>query len=44
MLATQEAEIRGIAVGGQPGQIVPETLSPKNPSQKWAGGVAEGAD
>jgi hypothetical protein len=25
MLATQEAEIRGIAVGGQPGQIALKT-------------------
>jgi hypothetical protein len=29
ILATQEAEIRRIAVQSQPGQIVPETLSQK---------------
>jgi hypothetical protein len=40
--ATQEAEIRRIAIGSQPGQIVLETLSQKNPSQKRAGGVAQG--
>jgi hypothetical protein len=34
ILATQEAEIRRIMVPGQPGQIVHETLSQKNPSQK----------
>jgi hypothetical protein len=38
--ATQEAEIRRIAVQSQPGQIVFEILSRKNLSQKWAGGVA----
>jgi hypothetical protein len=32
ILATQEAEIRRIAVLSQPGQIVHETLSQKNPS------------
>jgi hypothetical protein len=42
ILATQEAEIRRITVWGQPGQIVHETLSGKNPSQKRAGGVAQG--
>jgi hypothetical protein len=41
ILATQEAAIR-IAVPSQPGQIVPETLIQKCPSQKWAGGVAQG--
>jgi hypothetical protein len=29
ILATWEAEIRRMAVGGQPGQIVLKTLSPK---------------
>jgi hypothetical protein len=41
-LATQEAEIRRIQVQSQLRQIVPETLSRKNPSQKRAGGVAQG--
>jgi hypothetical protein len=31
ILATQEAEIRRISVQSQPGQIVLETLSQKNP-------------
>jgi hypothetical protein len=38
--ATQEAEIRRIAVQNQPGQIVHKTQSQKNPSQKrswWSG-------
>jgi hypothetical protein len=39
-LATREAEIRRIAVHSQTRQIVHETLSRKNPSQKSAGGVA----
>jgi hypothetical protein len=39
---TQEAEIRRIVVGSQSGQIVCETLSLKNPSQKRSGGVAQG--
>jgi hypothetical protein len=34
ILAIQKAEIRRIAVQSQPRQIVPETLSQKNPSQK----------
>jgi hypothetical protein len=38
---TQEAEIRRITVRSQPGKIVCETLSPKKPSQKTAGGVAQ---
>jgi hypothetical protein len=42
ILATQEAEIRRIAVRSQPGQIVSETLSRKDLSQKRAGGVAQG--
>jgi hypothetical protein len=43
-LATQEAEIRRIAVQSQPRQIVPEMLSQKNSSQKRAGRVAQGVD
>jgi hypothetical protein len=42
ILATQEAQIRRIAVRRQPGQIVCETLSQKKPSQKWASRVAQG--
>jgi hypothetical protein len=43
ILATQQAEIRRILVRSQSGQIVCETLSQKNnPSQKRAGGVAQG--
>jgi hypothetical protein len=42
ILATQEAEIRRIAFQSQPRQIVHKTLSQKNPSQKRAGGVAQG--
>jgi hypothetical protein len=42
ILATQEAEIRGIVVQIQPGQIVCETLSQKKPITKKAGGVAQG--
>jgi hypothetical protein len=41
ILATQEAEIRRIMVSSQPKQIVHETLSQKNPSQKKAGRVAQ---
>jgi hypothetical protein len=44
ILATWEAEIRRVTVWSQPGQIVFETLSWKNPSQKRAGGVAQGVD
>jgi hypothetical protein len=44
ILATPEAEIRRIVVPSQPGQIVQETLSQKNPSQNRAGGVAQGID
>jgi hypothetical protein len=43
ILATQEAEIRRIAVRSQPGQIVHKTLFQKNTSQKRAGRVDEGA-
>jgi hypothetical protein len=40
ILATQEAEVRRIAVGSQPGQVVLEMLSQKNLSQKkgWCSG------
>jgi hypothetical protein len=39
ILATREAEIKRIAVPNQPRQIVHETLSPENLSQKRVGGV-----
>jgi hypothetical protein len=39
ILATQEAEIRRMAVQSQPREIVCETLSHKTPSKKRAGGV-----
>jgi hypothetical protein len=39
ILATQEAEISRIK---QPGHIVHKILSQNNPSQKRAGGVAQG--
>jgi hypothetical protein len=42
ILATQEAEIRRITVPSQPGQIVRETLSQKNPSQKRTDKVSQG--
>jgi hypothetical protein len=42
ILITQEAEIRRITVRSQPGQIVQETLFWKIPSQKRAGGLAQG--
>jgi hypothetical protein len=42
ILATQEAEIRRIKVWSQPRQIVHETISWKNPSQKSSGGEAQG--
>jgi hypothetical protein len=42
ILATQEAEMRRIEARSQPGQIVLETLSWKNPSQKRTDGVAQG--
>jgi hypothetical protein len=40
ILATQEADIRRISVQSQLGQIVHETLSQKNPTQKkgWQSG------
>jgi hypothetical protein len=43
-LTTQEAEIRRIMVHSQPGQIICETLSQKNSSQKRTGRVAQGID
>jgi hypothetical protein len=42
ILATQEAEIKRIMVPSQQGQIVLKKLSKKNPSQRRAGGVAQG--
>jgi hypothetical protein len=42
ILAIQETEMRRIKVGSQLRQIVHKTLSQKNPSQKRAGGVAQG--
>jgi hypothetical protein len=41
ILATWEAEIRGITVQSQPGQIVLKILSQKYSTQKSAGGVAQ---
>jgi hypothetical protein len=41
ILATQEAEIRRIAVQSQPGQIVYKTLSRKKPNTKRPGGEAQ---
>jgi hypothetical protein len=42
ILATQEAEIRRIDVQSQPGQRVGEDPVSENPSQKRAGGEAQG--
>jgi hypothetical protein len=42
ILASQETEIRRIEVQSQPRKILCETLSQKNPSQKRAGGMAQG--
>jgi hypothetical protein len=42
ILATQKAEIGRMAVQSQHGQTVCKTLSQKSPSQKRAGGVAQG--
>jgi hypothetical protein len=42
ILATQEAEIRRIAVRSQPRQTVQETLSRKTVQKNRAGGVAQG--
>jgi hypothetical protein len=44
ILATQEAEIRGIAAQSQPRQIVHETLSQEIHHKKRAGGVVQGVD
>jgi hypothetical protein len=41
-LTTQEAVIRAIMVCSQPGQTIHKILSQKNPSQKRAGGMAQG--
>jgi hypothetical protein len=40
--ATQEAELRRITVGSQPGQMVHKTLSQKTLHKNRAGGVAQG--
>jgi hypothetical protein len=42
ILATEEAEIRKMAVQSQPGQIVHKTLSWRKPPQKRTNGVAQG--
>jgi hypothetical protein len=42
IIATQEAEIRRIAVQSQPGQIVQATLSRKTLPKNRASGVAQG--
>jgi hypothetical protein len=42
--STQDADIRLITVQNQPGQIACKILSWKIPSQKRAGGVAQGID
>jgi hypothetical protein len=44
ILATQEAEIRRIVVPSQFRQIVYDTLSQTNPSQKKADGVAQAVE
>jgi hypothetical protein len=44
ILATQEAEVRRIAVRSQPGQIVYETLSWETLHKNRAGGVTQGED
>jgi hypothetical protein len=41
ILAIQEAKIKRIAVGSQPGKIVPETLSRKYRIQKRTGRVTQ---
>jgi hypothetical protein len=41
ILATQEAEIRRIAVGSQPGQIVHKTLAQKTLHKKKKRGLVE---
>jgi hypothetical protein len=42
ILATQEIESKRIKVQSQPPQIVQETPSQRNPSQKRVGGVTQG--
>jgi hypothetical protein len=42
ILVTQETEIQSIEVQSQPGQIISDTLSQKNPTQKRTGGVVQG--
>jgi hypothetical protein len=46
ILTSQEAEIRRVMVQSQPEQIVHETLSRKNPSQKkgWRSGSSVGPE
>jgi hypothetical protein len=44
ILATQETQIRRMAVRSQPGQIVQETLYQKKSITKRAGRVAKGED
>jgi hypothetical protein len=44
ILATWEAEIRTILVGGQPGQIVHETPISKISRAKWTGGVTQAVE
>jgi hypothetical protein len=41
ILASWDAEIRAITVGGQPGQTVQETPISKITSVKWAGGMVD---
>jgi hypothetical protein len=40
-LATWETKTGGIAVLGQPREIVCKIPAPKSPEQKWIGGVAQ---
>jgi hypothetical protein len=42
ILATQQVEIKRMMVQSQPGQRVRKTLPQNNPSQKRAGGAAQG--
>jgi hypothetical protein len=44
IVATQEAEIRRIAVRSQSGELVCETLSQKKPITKRVDGVVQGED
>jgi hypothetical protein len=41
ILATQKATIRRTVVHSQPGELTPENLSQKHPTQKRAGGVVQ---